>query len=54
MTIRQTRSSIYGNDIGSGNTYNTPESATNSANYDSINNVQNVFISASAGQRIIP
>ena len=33
----------YGNDITAGQTYNTPET-TNTANYDSINNVQNVFI----------
>jgi subtilisin-like proprotein convertase family protein len=35
---------FYGNDIAGGNTYNTPESPTNTASYDSINNVQNVFI----------
>jgi subtilisin-like proprotein convertase family protein len=34
---------FYGNDIAGGNTYNTPET-TNTSNYDTINNVQNVFI----------
>ena len=38
----------YGNDIAGGNTYNTPET-TNAANYDSVNNVQNVFIPALLG-----
>jgi subtilisin-like proprotein convertase family protein len=34
----------YGNDIGAGQTYNTPENPTNAVNVDAINNVQNVFI----------
>ena len=34
----------YGNDIGAGQTFNTPEVATNPAVIDNINNVQNVFI----------
>ncbi len=34
----------YGNDIGSGQTYNTPENPTNAVSVDAINNVQNVFI----------
>jgi subtilisin-like proprotein convertase family protein len=35
----------YGNDIGSGSVFNTPESATNAPIIDNINNIQNVFIS---------
>jgi O-glycosyl hydrolase/subtilisin-like proprotein convertase family protein len=35
---------FYGNDIGQGQIYNTPEVATNTPNLDSVNNVQNVFI----------
>ena len=34
----------YGNDIGAGQNFNTPENPTNAANVDAINNVQNVFI----------
>ncbi len=34
---------FYGNDIARNN-YNTPESATNAPNLDSINNVENVFV----------
>ncbi|MGD0087605.1 MAG: S8 family serine peptidase [Verrucomicrobiota bacterium] len=35
----------YGNDIASGNTFNTPETTNKPAVFDSINNVQNVYIS---------
>ena len=34
----------YGNDIGAGQKFNTPENPTNAVNLDAINNVQNVFI----------
>jgi subtilisin-like proprotein convertase family protein len=34
----------YGNDIGTGQTFNTPETATNPPIIDNINNLQNVFI----------
>jgi subtilisin-like proprotein convertase family protein/sugar lactone lactonase YvrE len=34
----------YGNDIGSGAVFNTPESSTNAPIIDNINNIQNVFI----------
>ena len=34
----------YGNDIGAGAIFNTPESATNPPVIDNINNIQNVFI----------
>jgi subtilisin-like proprotein convertase family protein len=40
---------FYGNDIGQGQIYNTPEVATNTPNLDSINNVQNVLISPLLG-----
>ena len=39
---------FYGNDIASGSIYNTPE-GTNAQNLDSINNVENVFISPLLG-----
>jgi choice-of-anchor C domain-containing protein len=39
---------FYGNDIAGGNIYNTPE-GTNAPDLDSINNVQNVFISPLLG-----
>jgi subtilisin-like proprotein convertase family protein len=39
---------FYGNDIASGSIYNTPE-GTNAPNLDSINNVENVFISQPLG-----
>ena len=39
---------FYGNDIASGSIYNTPE-GTNAPNLDSINNVENVFISPLLG-----
>ncbi len=39
----------YGNDIGSGSTYNTPESTNTPPNFDSINNVQNVYLPSGAG-----
>jgi subtilisin-like proprotein convertase family protein len=35
----------YGNDIAGGNTFNTPETTNTPPNFDSINNVQNVYIS---------
>ncbi|MGA3143257.1 MAG: S8 family serine peptidase [Verrucomicrobiota bacterium] len=38
----------YGNDIAGDNIYNTPET-TNTPNYDSINNVENVYLPAGAG-----
>jgi subtilisin-like proprotein convertase family protein len=34
----------YGNDIGAGAVFNTPESSTNAPVIDNINNIQNVFI----------
>jgi hypothetical protein len=40
---------FYGNDIGAGNTYNTPESSTNAPLLDAINNVVNIFISPLLG-----
>jgi subtilisin-like proprotein convertase family protein len=40
---------FYGNDIGQGQIYNTPEVATNTPNLDSINNVENVLISPLLG-----
>ena len=39
----------YGNDIGSGSIYNTPEGTNTPPIFDSINNVQNVYISPAAG-----
>ncbi len=41
---------FYGNDIAGGNIYNTPET-TNTPNVDTINNVQNVFISYPLGSQ---
>ena len=40
----------YGNDIGSGSIYNTPEGTNTPPIFDSINNVQNVYISQPLGQ----
>src|SRR5208283_2358311 len=40
---------FYGNDFVGNNSYNTPENATNAPNLDSINNVENVFISPLLG-----
>ena len=39
----------YGNDIGSGSIYNTPEGTNTPPIFDSINNVQNVYISQPLG-----
>jgi subtilisin-like proprotein convertase family protein len=39
----------YGNDIPALSTYNQAESPTNTPNYDSINNVENVYLPAGAG-----
>jgi alpha-tubulin suppressor-like RCC1 family protein/subtilisin-like proprotein convertase family protein len=35
---------FYGNDIAPGDTFNTPESATNEPVIDSINNIQNIYM----------
>ena len=40
----------YGNDIGSGSIYNTPEGTNTPPIFDNINNVENVFISQPLGQ----
>ena len=40
---------FYGNDIGSGSIFNTPETTNTPAVVDSVNNVQNVFISPPLG-----
>jgi subtilisin-like proprotein convertase family protein len=42
---------FFGNDIGQGHIYNTPQVATNTPNLDSINNVENVFIQPPLGTK---
>jgi subtilisin-like proprotein convertase family protein len=45
VTNLDTGTIYYGNDIAAGNTFNTPETTNAPPNIDSINNVQNVYIS---------
>jgi subtilisin-like proprotein convertase family protein len=49
VTNMDTGTIYYGNDIAAGNTFNTPEGTNTPPAFDSINNIQNVYISPLQG-----